>query len=166
MLILVNQKNERKKKFKDYKDLYGHIDRSQQMKRMRDPKLMDEWVFTIHPYQRLAIFSAFVYRQMIIDEQNAGESTGESPGESKAQNQKKLDVLEISCNQTKNPVFLHVTPDVDIEVYRKDWCQRYCQYHGFELREIQEKDGVLRVKRESDRLPNLEADDGEGGQAV
>jgi len=144
MLILVNQKNERKKKFKDYQDLYGHIDRSQQMKRMRDPKkLPDEWVFTIHPYSRLALFSAFVYRQMIMDEQNPGQD-------------KKLDVLEISCNQTKNPVFIHVTPDIDIEVYRKDWCQRYCQFHGFKLIEIQGKDGVLHVKKEPDGLPNLE----------
>jgi hypothetical protein len=144
MIILVNQKNERKKKFKDYQDLYSHIDRSQQMKRMRDPKkLPDEWVFTIHPYHRLAIYSEFFYRQKIMDQKNQEQD-------------KKFDVLEISCNQTKNPVFIHMTPDINIEVYRKDWCQRYCQYHGFELIEIQEKDGSLHVKKQPDALPNLE----------
>ena len=77
MLILVNQKNERKRKFKDYQDLYSHIDRSQQMKRMRDPKkIPDEWVFTIHPYHRLAIYSEFFYRQKIMDQKNQEQDKG------------------------------------------------------------------------------------------
>jgi len=75
---------------------------------------------------------------------------------------KRFDVLEISCNRSKHPVLLPITPDVDIEIYRKDWCQRYCLYHGFKLIEIIEDDGVLHVQKTGN--PDLAPHDGAGGE--
>jgi hypothetical protein len=44
---------------------------------------------------------------------------------------------------------------MDIEIYRKEWCQRYCKYHGFKLVEVQEDDGILRVEKERTDIANI-----------
>lgn len=145
MITLINQTNGHKVKLKDYKALYNYIEGRQQTKRLMAPQqLPDEWVFTHHSYRRLVAFYEFISRQRTKDEKNQGKS-------------KKFDVLEMSYNRCKHPLLISITPDIDIEIYRKEWCRRYCEYHGFKLVEIQDDDGVLHVKKEPDDLSNLGA---------
>ena len=151
MITIINQVNGSKRRFRDYRALYDYIETRQGTKRSREPKLLpDEWVFTHHSWRRVAAFYEFVARHR--------EKDGKTPGNKN----KRFDVLEISCNRSKHPVLLPITPDVDIEIYRKDWCQRYCLYHGFKLIEIIEDDGVLHIQKTGN--PDLAPHDGAGGE--
>jgi hypothetical protein len=153
MIVLINQANGLKIRFKDYTRLYDYIENRQRVKRSREAKpLPPEWVFTCHSWRRMVAFHEFVAQQKAKDEKN--QATG-SKG-------KKYNALEISYNRSKNPVLVPITPGMDIWPYLEDWCRRYCRYHGFKLVEIQEDDGVLHVKKEPVHSGLETAPDGEG----
>jgi hypothetical protein len=144
MITLINQVNGNKIKFKDYRALYNYIESRQRTKGIIKPQqLPDEWVFTYHSYRRLVAFYEFISRQRAKDEENSGKT-------------KKFDVLEMSYNRSKNPILIPITSGMDVEIYRKEWCQRYCKYHGFKLVEVQEDDGILRVKKERTDIDNTQ----------
>jgi hypothetical protein len=154
MIVLINQTNGLKIRFKDYTRLYDYIENRQRVKRFREAKLLPpEWVFTCHSWRRMVAFHEFVARQKAKDTEN--RATG-SRG-------KKYNALEISYNRSKNPVLVPITPGMDIWPYLEDWCRRYCQYHGFKLVEIQEEDGMLHVKKEHGHSGLETVPDGEGG---
>jgi hypothetical protein len=143
MITLINQVNGHKIKFKDYRALYNYIESRQRTKEIIKPQqLPDEWVFTYHSYRRLVAFYEFISRQRDKDEENSGKN-------------KRFDVLEMSYNRSKNPILIPITSGMDIEIYRKEWCQRYCKYHGFKLVEVQEDDGILRVEKERTDIANI-----------
>lgn len=41
-----------------------------------------------------------------------------------------FDIIEVINGNVKNPVFIRVTPDVDVEALRKRWCEDYCRRMG------------------------------------
>lgn len=145
MITLINQVNGHKINFKDYLALYNYIDNRQRTKKIikSQQQLPDEWVFMHHSYRRLVAFYEFISIQRAKDEENSGKI-------------KKFDVLEMSYNRSKNPILIPITSGMDIEIYRKEWCQKYCKYHGFKLIEIQDDDGILRVKKERTDIDNTQ----------
>ncbi len=42
-------------------------------------------------------------------------------------------MLEICTGDYQNPTEILITPGLDIGLYQKDWCQAYCQAHGYHL---------------------------------
>jgi hypothetical protein len=46
------------------------------------------------------------------------------------------DILEIVSGDPDNPVFIPLAHNVDIEPLLKNWCTRYCKFHGYILIEI------------------------------
>jgi hypothetical protein len=67
----------------------------------------------------------------------------------------KFDVLEMSYDKFMQPVIIPITPDIDIESHLEDWCRKYCQFHGFKLIEVQDDNGILRVKKERADIANM-----------
>jgi len=46
-----------------------------------------------------------------------------------------LDLIEIHHGSPLNPIQIPVTPDLDIEHLKKEWCEAYCKAHGYSLLE-------------------------------
>jgi hypothetical protein len=67
----------------------------------------------------------------------------------------RFDILEVSYDKSVKPVMVPITPNTDIQSYLEDWCKKYCQSHGFKLVEVEEDDGILRVKKERSDLANI-----------
>lgn len=141
MIMLINERNGHKTKFKSYKKLYDHIAHGQRCKRRN--KSIDSWVFASHSYCRAMAFYDFVCTQKEKAKKNSGwEKT-------------RFDILEVSYNKSVKPVMVPITPNTDIQSYLEDWCKKYCQSHGFKLVEVEEDDGILRVKKERSDLANI-----------
>ena len=45
----------------------------------------------------------------------------------------ELDLIEIFHGSLINPIQFAVTPDLDIESLKREWCQAYCEAHGPKL---------------------------------
>jgi hypothetical protein len=59
----------------------------------------------------------------------------------------KFNVLEMSHDRSTKPVMVPITPDLNTESFLEDWCRRWCDSHGYKLVEVQDDDGILRVKK-------------------
>lgn len=133
MIVMINERNGRKTRFKNYEKLYSHLNSHQWTKRHYRPnRIINDWFFACHSYKRVIAFYEFVLMQ------RSNAKGGKVP---------KLDVLEMSDDRFSKPVLIPITPDIDVESLRKDWCKRHCKFHGYELVEIQDNDGILHVKR-------------------
>jgi hypothetical protein len=136
MIVMINERNGHKTKFKSYKKLYDHIAHSQRCKRRNKP--IEGWVFSRHSYGRAMDFYNFVCTQ----KEKAKENT-------------RFDVLEMSYDKSVRPVMIPIMPNADIEPHLEDWCRKYCKSHGFKLIEVQDDDGILRVKKERADVANV-----------
>ena len=143
MITIINERNGNKTKFKSYKKLYNHIEHNHRVKRNNYQQPIDDWFFDRHSYRRAMAFHDFVCAQK--------EEAKETPGWENS----KADVLEMSYDKFMQPVIIPITPDIDIESHLEDWCRKYCEFHGFKLVEVQENDGILRVKKERADLANI-----------
>ena len=144
MIMIINERNGHKTKFKNYRKLYDHIEHNQRVKRYNNSQQpINDWFFDRHSYRRTMAFYDFVCAQK--------EVAKETP----VWENLKFDVLEISYDKSVNPVIIPITPDTDIKPHLEDWCRKYCQFHGFKLFEIQEDEGVLRVKKKPADSANI-----------
>lgn len=141
MITIINERNGSKSTFRNYKKLHDHIAHNERSKRYNQS--IDEWFFARHSYRRAKAFYDFICTQK--------EAIKQTPGEKNP----KFDVLEICQDRFRKPVMVPITLDTDIESYLEDWCRTYCQYHGFKLVEIEDDDGILRVKKERSDLANI-----------
>jgi hypothetical protein len=117
MIMMINERNGHKTRFKNYQKLYSHINSHQQGKRFNTPnQLIDDWFFARHSHRRVMAFYEFVSAQKINAEKKSG---GKPP---------KFD-------------------DLDVESLLEDLCKRYCESKGYKLFEVQGDDGILHVKR-------------------
>jgi hypothetical protein len=73
----------------------------------------------------------------------------------KAKENTRFDVLEMSYDKSVRPVMIPIMPNADIEPHLEDWCRKYCKSHGFKLIEVQDDDGILRVKKERADVANV-----------
>lgn len=139
---MINERNGHKTRFKNYQKLYSHINSHQRVRRHNTPNhLIDDWFFASHSHRRVMAFYEFVSAQKIDTEKN---SKSKPP---------KFNVLEVSCDRSRKPVIIPITPDLDVELLLEEWCQRYCESHGYKLVEVQDDDGILHVKRIQNSLP-------------
>src|SRR5436305_8180332 len=136
MIVMINERNGHKTRFKNYQKLFNHIDHNQRSRRYNKPhQPIDDWFLARHSYRRVMAFYEFVSAQKINAEKKSG---GKPP---------KFDVLEMSNDRSRKPVIMPITPDLNVESLLEDWCKRYCESHGCKLVEVQEDDGILHVKK-------------------
>ena len=127
MIMITNERNGHKTKFKNYQRLHSHLESYQRTKIYNRPnQLIDEWVFACHSRRRFMAFYEFASMQ---------------------RKPLRFDVLEMSYENSNQPVILPITPALDIETLREDWCRRYCESHGYELIDVHNDDGILHVKK-------------------
>lgn len=128
MIVMINERNGHKTKFKNYQKLYNHLKNNAGIYH-KPYRPIDDWFFACHSHRRVMAFYEFV---------NAIETTGK---------QAKFDVLEISYDHFSKPTLVPMTPDVDIESLLEGWCRRYCDSHWYKLFEIEDDFGILHVKK-------------------
>ena len=141
MITITNERNGHKTTFKSYKKLYDHIAHNQRSKKRNKP--IDGWVFARHSYCRVMAFYDFVCTQK--------EKSKKNPRRENT----RFDVLEMSYDKSVRPVMIPIMPNADIEPYLKNWCKKYCQHHRLKLVEVEDNDGILRVKRERADIANI-----------
>jgi hypothetical protein len=54
----------------------------------------------------------------------------------KSEEVENCDILEIINGNIKKPLFIPVTPDVDVGSLQQKWCQNYCKVHGYRVFEV------------------------------
>lgn len=138
MIVITNQRNGRKDKFKNYQKLLSHIDSMQRSKRYSHPyqsQRIDSWFIARHSHSRVMAFYDFICSQK---KKSQKDDRKKLP---------KLDVLEISDDISRKPIMIPITPDIDIESLIESWCRRYFNSQGYDLIEIDNDDGILHVKR-------------------
>ena len=134
MIVMINERNGHKARFKNYRRLYSHLNSHQWTKRYDRPhRLIDDWFFASHSYRRVMAFDKFISSQKIDT---------------------RFDVLEISYDLSSKPLMVPITPDLDIESLREGWCKKYCDFHGYKLVEVYEDDGFLHVRNDRTDLSN------------
>ena len=142
MLVTINERNGHKTRFKNYRRLYYHICSRQRAKRFgKSLQDLNEWVFMHHSYRRIMALYEFVKSRRQANDSGRKEEN--------------FDVLEMSYDKSTKPVIIPITPDLDIEPHLEEWCRRYCQSHRLKLVEVQDDDGILRVKKERADVANV-----------
>jgi hypothetical protein len=133
MLILFQLPGNHIHALNTYGKLYNHLES------LERSKGKGKWIFARHSYQRMLSFYRYIRNQKIkILEEGLGETLTETANHTieKEEGCKNPDILEIINGNVKKPVFIPVTPDVDVGTLQKQWCQNYCKAHGFILFEI------------------------------
>ncbi len=105
--------------FNNYRKLYNHLEN------LERNKGKGKWIFARHSHQRVLDFYNYIRDQEISvppAEQLALAEAG--------------DVLEIINGNVKEPVFIPVTPGIDVMTLQQQWCQNYCKEHNYTLVEI------------------------------
>lgn len=49
--------------------------------------------------------------------------------------EENLSLIEICTGDYKNPLYIVMTPNVDMDYLKKKWCVDYCTYHNLVVRE-------------------------------
>ena len=116
MLVLFYPPKNHVHMFHHYGKLYKHLER------LEADKEKSSWMFIRHAHSRVFNFYKYVCRKLMkaIDQEG----------------REGVDILEIVRGEPKKPVFIPVTPDVDVESLRKKWCQSYCKSHGYPLVDV------------------------------
>jgi len=137
MLILFDLLANRILAFTNYSKLHNHLEH---MGRIRGK---GKWVFARHPHQRVLSFYRYIRAQKLLIqpttsgifeqglERSLKQGTKNTAEKEKNQN---VDILEIITGKT--PVFIPVTPDVDVNALEQKWCQDFCKAHGYPLFEV------------------------------
>jgi hypothetical protein len=146
MLILFDLPKNVIHAFNTYGTLYNHLEN---LERKRGK---GKWVFALHSHQRMMSYYRYIrdrkaYLQSAATfEEGLEEALKQAVAgkliPKRAKNQEKSedgensDILEIINGNVKKPVFIRVTPDVDVGSLQQKWCQNYCKAHGYRLFEV------------------------------
>ena len=114
--------------FHNYRNLYNHLESLE-----RD-KGKGKWIFARHSHQRVLSFYKYVCDQEIF----AQLAEKLDPAEA-------VDVLEMVNGSIENPIFIPVTPDIDVIALQQQWCQNYCKEHNYALFEISSPGGFKEI---------------------
>jgi hypothetical protein len=111
------------KYFESFDEFFEHVTTTE------NSKLVDEhsdfahmdWSFTVYPPKRVVALYAHT--------QNPCEPMQEAFEDS-------LPLIEICAGDYKKPLYIVVTPNVDIDYLKKKWCVDYCTFHHLLVREF------------------------------
>ena len=127
MLEIYNAKQQKVGTFKSYKQLFRSIQKIERLRLLKGdyPAGQSTWLFEYRNYEKLFM----VYAHMSGKPLTAIER--------EAYNQQR-DVIEIYRGEYAFPVQLIVTPKLDVDALRKQWCREYCEAHGLSIGRILE----------------------------
>lgn len=120
MIDIYNLKDENIGDFRNYKQLFWSIKKIEKLKLLRGDYVYGQsnWYFLYRPYEKLSM----VYYHMIDKPPTAIE---------KEAYEKQLSFIEIYKGSYDFPLQFLVTPELDIDKLRKNWCRDYCKAHGY-----------------------------------
>lgn len=134
MLNLLNEQNALIGSFHSYSEIIQYIHHSQiyQLSHRNIPgypsvlppgQKDDCWRFVYYKHSELNIIYSCMKEPPITGLEKEAFDQG-------------LDLIEIHHNNRFNPVQVPVTAKLDIELLKKEWCEAYCDAHGFKLTEF------------------------------
>jgi hypothetical protein len=108
--------------FKDYDALFKHINAIENTKFSEGTAcyLGDVWGFALYTNKRLS----YIYHKTL---ERSFSKIGKEAFE------QELDLIEIYKGDFKNPVQIPVTPDVNVQELKENWCHEYCDTHNYLL---------------------------------
>ena len=120
--------------FNNYDKLFDLL--AQMDSEIKDGKLFESylqfegrnWSFVTYPPDRVAALYQFA---ITID-----------PELQEAHDQ-QLNLLEICTGDYKNPQYIAVTPNIDMDGLKRKWCHDYCAFHGLSLSEADGEDEIF-----------------------
>jgi hypothetical protein len=140
MLILFELPQKNVLAFKAYNTLYNHLENAERRKGK------GKWIFARHSRHHMMSCYRYVRDRNVCAqsaktfEEGLEEALKQAiagklvPG--KVEGGENFDIIEVINGNVKNPVFIRVTPDVDVEALRKKWCKDYSKAHGYALFEV------------------------------
>ena len=123
MIEIFNENKGSTESFQSYDALLKHIKEIEKQKQLKTRMKNDRelWSFIIHPNQRLSsVYWRAIKATSILlteKEQDAYE--------------KGLNLLEMCKGDEDNSTQIILTPDIDVDEIKKNWCRDYCLNHGF-----------------------------------
>ncbi|MGV8948709.1 MAG: hypothetical protein ACOH2E_05005 [Candidatus Paracaedibacter sp.] len=108
--------------FENFEELFDCIITTEALKvaaKTSNVKPMN-WSFTVYPANQVASLLAVHKKPPEVMRQAFKEH---------------LPLIEISTGNNKNPLYIVLTPNVDIYYLKKKWCVDYCTYHDLVVRE-------------------------------
>jgi len=136
MLILFDLPKDTIHAFKTYHTLYNHLEY------LEKTKGKGKWVFARHSHQHVLACYRYIRNQKLsaqparIFEQGLERALKQAAAKTIEKGDKKFDFLEIINGNVKKPVFIPITPDVNIIALQQQWCQNYCKEYGYALVEV------------------------------
>jgi len=107
----------------NYEDLFQYIREKENLKPLEGQPMGRPWSFTLFTPQQVSTIYLNMKRSR--------------PTETlKETHLKELGLLEIYRGDLQKCKEVLVTPDVDIEALKKEWCLEYCDAHGYIVTEI------------------------------
>lgn len=79
------------------------------------------WSFTVHPPLRAAALYAHSQDPCAAMEEAFGEG---------------VPLIEICIGDYKKPLYIALTPNIDLDYLKKEWCVDYCTYHHLLVKEL------------------------------
>lgn len=154
MLILFDLPYKNVHAFKTYSALYN------QLKNVEKCPGKGKWIFARHSWQRMMSCYRYVRNRKLCGQlpetfeqglekalkRAAGESAGEGGGS------QETDVFEIINGNPKKPVFIPLTPDVDVNALRLEWRQNYCKAHGYILHDVSSLADLKKIGGQDDHV--------------
>lgn len=132
--------------FNTYGKLYNHLES------LERGKGKGKWIFAHHSWQRMLSCYRYVRDRKVCAqsaetfEQGLEEALKQAiagklvlpkvGNQGKSEGVENFDILEVINGNVKKPVFIRVTPDIDVGSLQQQWCQNYCKAHGYALFEV------------------------------
>lgn len=113
--------------FKDYDAFFTHINALENSKLTESGACFPGkiWSFVLFTNKRLS----YIYHKTL---ERSFSKIGKEAFE------QELDLIEISKGDDKSPLQIPVTPDVNVQKLKENWCQEYCDAHNYALVEYQD----------------------------
>ena len=122
MLLLLNERKNNLHIFSQYSGLCNFIEALEKDRiAKKDKRKTQSWIFARHSHRRMITYQGIFSQPMFY------------PNGIEARNTSGWDILEIVSGDPDNPVFIPLAHNVDIEPLLKNWCGRYCKFHGMTI---------------------------------
>ena len=120
VIEIFNSKGEKLGAFRNYKQLFWSIKKIEGLKLLKGKYQYGQsnWLFQYRPYEKLSM----VYHHMI--------EKHPTPIERQAY-ERQLDMIDIYQGNYDSYTQLLVTPDLDVDRLKKNWCRAYCKAQGY-----------------------------------
>lgn len=109
--------------FESFDELFKDVTTTENTKLVDDQPDISQmnWSFTIYPPKRVAALYAHT-KEPCAAMQEAFED--------------HLPLIEICAGDYKKPLYIVLTPNVDMDYLKRKWCIDYCTYHHLLVREF------------------------------